>query len=568
MLQFFKQYIPYYKDYKKYFFYAFIGMVMVSLGTSGTAYVIKPVLDDVFIKQDEQMLYVIPFAVILLYSLKGFGSFIQTYYIAYIGSDIIRRVRDKFLSHILMQDIRFFNEKHGGELTSRVSNDTSAIQGAVSTSIAVIIVESFTIVGLIGVVIYQSPKLAFYGLVVIPLVIYPLSLLAKRMKKLAHQSQAKTSVLLSILGEIFNNIEIVIANNAQKSQANNFAHTNKELFHIGMKGVRTNALVSPLMEIVGSVAAATVIIIGGQEVIKGTLSVGAFFSFMTALFMLYTPIKRLSSVYNQFQAAIAANERLNNIFAKQSDIRDGEKILSNEIQTIIFDDVCLNYGNVQALKGISLSATKGEKIALVGDSGGGKSSLVNLILRFYEASSGRICIDNTNIKEYTLESLRNNISIVTQRVYIFNDTIANNIAFGHEFDEQMVKNALAQAYALDFVEKLEDGIYTYLDEFGSNLSGGQRQRIAIARALYKKPQILIFDEATSALDNESESIITQVLDEVSQDKITFVIAHRLSTIKNATKIVVFKQGKIVSEGSQEYLLKNCNEYQRLYHLAK
>ncbi len=181
MLQFFKQYIPYYKDYKKYFFYAFIGMVMVSLGTSGTAYVIKPVLDDVFIKQDEQMLYVIPFAVILLYSLKGFGSFIQTYYIAYIGSDIIRRVRDKFLSHILMQDIRFFNEKHGGELTSRVSNDTSAIQGAVSTSIAVIIVESFTIVGLIGVVIYQSPKLAFYGLVVIPLVIYPLSLLAKRM---------------------------------------------------------------------------------------------------------------------------------------------------------------------------------------------------------------------------------------------------------------------------------------------------------------------------------------------------------------------------------------------------
>jgi subfamily B ATP-binding cassette protein MsbA len=321
------------------------------------------------------------------------------------------------------------------------------------------------------------------------------------------------------------------------------------------------------MEIVGAIAAAVVIIMGGTEVINGNLSVGAFFSFMTALFMLYTPIKRITSVYNSFQIAIAANERINDIFATQSDIEDGTKMLDLDINKVMFKNIELRYGETIALKGINLIAKKGQKIALVGDSGGGKSSLVNLILRFYDPYNGEVSFDNTNIKEFTFKSLRDNISIVTQRVYIFNDTIANNIAFGSNADYEKVKNALVQAHAWDFVEKLENGIETTLDESGSNLSGGQRQRIAIARALYKDPQILIFDEATSALDNESESIITQVLDEVSQNRITFVIAHRLSTIKNADKIVVFKEGQIVCEGNESELLNNCLEYQKLHNHA-
>lgn len=544
-----------------------MGMVMVALGTSGTAYVIKPVLDEIFINKDETMLQILPFAVVFLYSLKGFGSYIQTYYISFIGSDIIRIVRDKFLGHILKQDMQFFNIKHGGELMSRVGGDIAAIQGAVSSSIAVILMETFTIIALICVVIYQSPVLAFYGLIVLPAIIYPLSKLAQRMKKLSKEGQEKSAVLMSILSEIFNNVEILIANNSQTDKLKQFESQNKDIFHVGMKGVKTNALVSPLMEIVGSLAAAAVIVAGGMEVIEGNLSVGAFFSFMTALFMLYTPIKRLSTVYNNFQTAIAANERINDILSHKSSIIEGNKILNKSIKKITFNNVSLKYDDKLALNNIQLEAHKGEKIALVGDSGGGKSSLVNLILRFYNPSNGKILFDDTLITNYTLKSLRDSISIVTQRVYIFNDTVASNIAFGHEFNEEKVNYVLRQAHALDFVESLEDGIYTKLDEFGTNLSGGQRQRIAIARALYKDPQILIFDEATSALDNESESIISKVLDEVSKNRITFVIAHRLSTIKNADKIAVFKAGEIICQDTEERLLQNCKEYQRLHNLA-
>jgi len=565
--EFIRQYAPYYKNYKKQFFFAIIGMLMVAGGTSGTAYVIKPVLDEIFINKDKEMLQLLPLAVIFLYSLKGFGKYIQTYYVGFIGSDIIRIVRDKFLSHILTQNLKFFNQKHGGELVSRVTNDINAIQSGVSSHIASIILESVTILALMGVVIYQSPKLAFYGLVVIPLVIYPLSKLAKKMKKLSHKTQEKISSLTSILNEIFNNIELIIANNSQKSRSVEFETTNKEYFHLNMKGLKTNALVSPIMEILGSIAAALVIMLGGMEVINGDLSVGEFFSFMTALFMLYTPIKKISSVYNSFQKSIAANERIGSIFETSSDIMTGKKVLDNDINAIQFKDVSLKYDENIALKDISLEIKQGQKIALVGDSGGGKSSLVNLLLRFYDPFKGEIQFDNTNINDFTLESLRNNISIVTQRVYIFNDTIANNIAFGADVDEERIKFVLDQAHALDFVENLEEGINTQLDEFGTNLSGGQRQRIAIARALYKDPQILIFDEATSALDNESESIITKVLDEVSQNRITFIIAHRLSTVQNSDKILVFKDGKIIGNGSEEELLENCSEYKKLKMLS-
>ena len=567
MKQFFKQYIPYYKEYKKYFFFTVVGMLMVAIGTSGTAYVIKPVLDEIFINKDETMLQILPFAVIILYSLKGFGRYIQTYYISYIGTDIIRIVRDKFLNHILKQDIKFFHNKHGGELLSRINNDIGAIQLAVSNHIAVIIMELLTIIALIGVVIYQSPKLAFFGLIVLPIIVYPLSLLAKKMKKIAHKTQEKASILMSILGEIFNNIEIIIANNSQNLQAKEFSIQNKNMFDITMKGVKTNALVSPFMEIIGAIAAAVVIAMGGQEVINGDLTVGAFFSFMTALFMLYTPIKRISGVYNQFQTAIAANERINDIFNQKNEIEQGDISLNENIKNISFENISLKYDDKIALKNIDLNAKVGEKIALVGDSGGGKSSFVNLILRFYDPFIGQIKFNNKDIKQFTFKSLRDTISIVTQRVYIFNDTVGNNIAFGHEYDEQRIKDVLKQAHALEFIENLEDGINTKLDEFGTNLSGGQRQRIAIARALYKKPKILIFDEATSALDNESESIITKVLDEVSRDKITFVIAHRLSTIKNADKIAVFKAGEIICQDNEFNLLQNCDEYKRLHGLA-
>ena len=567
MKAFFKQYIPYYKDYKLKFFYAFIGMALVAGGTSGSAYVIKPLLDEIFIAKDQAMLQVLPFFVVALYFAKGFGRYIQAYYISYIGQDIIRKVRDRLLSHVLTLDIDFFQKKHGGELISRITNDINRIQSAVSNQIAEFIREILTIIALIAVTIFQSAELAFYGLVVLPLALYPLSVLAKKMKKLSFKSQESNSDITSHLSETFNNIEIIKANSTENIEIDKFKKHNKTFFQINIRAVKTTELVSPIMETLGAIAVAVVIIVGGSRVISGELSVGSFFSFMTALFMLYTPIKRLSSLYNQMQDALAANERVNEIFNTKATILAGNEKFPEQINTVEFKNTKLKYDDFTALKNINLKASKGEKIALVGDSGGGKSSLVNLIIRFYEISEGEILFNDKCIKDINIKSLREQISIVTQRVYIFNDTIAANVAYGQEIDEQRVIDSLKQAHALTFVNSFENGIYTKLDEFGTNLSGGQRQRIAIARALYKKPQILILDEATSALDNESESIISEVIDEVSADKITFIIAHRLSTIKSANRIAVFKDGEIIDQGSEEYLLNECKEYKRLHNLA-
>ena len=567
MKDFIKQYLPYYKNYKLYFFFTFIGILLVSFGTAGTAYIIQPLIDEIFVNKDKEMLTLMPIIIIGIYSAKGFGRYIQAYYISYIGQDIIRRVRDKLLGHILNLDLIFFNSKHGGELISRVINDINRIQSAVSNQVAKLIQEVFTVVALIGVVIYQNAELAFYSLVIIPLIIYPLSRLAKRMKKLSFRSQEKNSDITSHLSEAFNNIEIIKANSTENLETNKFAKHNNDFFTLNMKAVKTNELVSPIMEIFGAVAFAIVVVVGGNQVINEQMTTGTFLSFVSALFMLYTPIKSLSSLYNQFQDALAANERVNSIFAIQAQILSGEKQLKEKIESIEFKNIALQFGEKYALKNINLQAKKGDKIALIGDSGGGKSSLVNTLIRFYDATDGEIVLNNQNIKEFSLDSLRDNIAVVTQRIYIFNDTIGANVAYGQEYNEEKTKEALTKAHAMSFIQDFENGIDTILDEFGTNLSGGQRQRIAIARALYKDPEIFILDEATSALDNQSEALITEILDEITKDKITFVIAHRLSTIKNASKIVVFKDGEIVCKGSESSLLENCEEFQRLHSLA-
>ena len=567
MKEFFKQYSPYYTNYKSQFLFAFIGIILVSSATASLAYAIQPLLDDIFINKDEEMLYLMPIIVIGIYTAQGFGRYIQSYYITFIGQDITRIVRDKLFSHVLSLDMDFFQKKHGGELVSRIINDINRIQQAVSNYVAEFIREVLTICALIGLVIYHSPELAFYGLVVLPLAFYPLSLLAKRMKKLSFKSQESNSDITTSLSESFNNIEIIKANSTEKIESNKFSIHNMIFFKYNMKAVKTNELTSPLMEIIGSFAFAAVIIVGGTRVISGELTTGVFTSFVAALFMLYTPIKRLSSLYNKMQDALAANERINDIFAQSPTIKSGEIICSKDIEIINFENVELKYEDFVALKNINLEARKGETVALVGDSGGGKSSFINLIVRFYDTSKGIISINNTSIKELDIKSLRENISIVTQRVYIFNDTIAANVAYGYEMDEIRVIEVLRQAHAYDFVMSMKKGINTVLDEFGTNLSGGQRQRIAIARALYKNPKILILDEATSALDNKSESIISELIHEVSKDRITFIIAHRLSTIKNANKIAVFKDGQIVSMGSEKELLSSSLEYQRLYNSA-
>ena len=558
-----KRFGPYFKDYIPHFIFAIIGMGLASGGTAVSAYLVEPVLNKIFVEKNEKLLYILPCAIIAIYVIKNIGTFMQAYFTAYIGQDTIRRFREKMVANLLNLDMDFFNEFRTGELISRTTNDIDRIRSIVSSIIPELTRESVTIIGLLCVVVYQSPKLAFFALVVMPVAIYPISRLAKRMKKISKQSQEKTSDITSALSEIFTNIEIIKANNAQEYEHSRFVDENNKFFRLNLKSVKIEQLVSPLMETIGSIGVAAVIIIGGKDVIDGHINMGAFFSFLTALFMLYTPLKRIVNIYNKMQDAIAASERTFFLMDKVSQIKDGEKELNEEIKLIKFNNVCLNYGDKEVLKGINLEANKSEFIALVGSSGGGKSSLMNLLMRFYDVNGGEILINGINLKDIKIRSLRQNIGLVTQRVYIFNDTVAKNVAYGREFNEDAVINALKLANAYEFVSKLDNGINTILNEFGTNLSGGQRQRIAIARALYQNPQILIFDEATSALDNESEKEITKAINNLRSKKIIFVIAHRLSTVENADKIAVLSDGKIIDSGSDEELSKRNEIYARL-----
>jgi len=560
------RFIPFFKDYISYFVLAIVGMGLASGGTALSAYLVKPLLDEIFIAKDREMLMLLPYAIIGVYVAKELGRYMQSYSTAYIGQDIIRRFRENILENMLHLDISFFHQYRNGELISRNTNDVERVRTVVSNLVPELIRESLTIVGLVGVVIYQSPSLAFYALIIMPLAIYPLGKLAKKMKKISRASQEKISDITSKLSEIFNNIEIIQANNATKYEHALFQKENDRYFKLTMKSVKVAQLVSPLMETLGSIGVAVVIIVGGREVIDGSMSVGSFFSFLTALFMLYTPIKKISGLYNQMQDAVVASERIFYLLDKRPSIVGGSASFPLHVNSVEFCDASLMYGDKQALQDISFEAYKGEMIALIGNSGGGKSSLMNLLMRFYDPTEGFITINKIPINQFSLHDLRQNIGMVTQRVYIFNDTIAANVAYGKAIDETKVIEALKKANAYEFICDLEQGIYTPLDEFGTNLSGGQRQRIAIARAIYTDPQILILDEATSALDSASEQKITDAIESLVKDKITFVIAHRLSTVKKADKIVLLKHGQISAIGTDEMLRETSEEYLNLKDL--
>ena len=559
----FKRYKPYFKDYKLQYFMVLVGIMLMVSATLATAEIMKWIMDKMFIAKDPDMLVLIPLSLIGIYMIKALGSYLQTIFMQYTGNHIITRLREEFLNKIISLDMSFLFKNRSGELISRVTGDIARIQYFVSNMLPDFVRSILMVIGLIAYVIWLNPILAFYSLVVMPLVIYPLILIAKRLKRLSHRSQEKNADVITRLTEVFNNSEIIKANATEKFEMQRFAHDNWQFFKLTMKAIYTNALVSPLMEIIGAAGLAAVIYVGGQEVYKGNMSVGEFTAFLTAVGMMFDPIRRVSSIYGKIQDSIAATERVFEIFDLNNEIKDGQTKLLDDITDVEFKNVSLHYEEAMALENINLKVSPGNNIALVGDSGGGKTSLVNLLLRFYDISNGELLINKHSIKELTKDSLRHHISVVSQRVYIFQDSLAANVAYGQEIDEARVIEALNLADASEFSASLSEGIYTQMDEAGSNLSGGQRQRIAIARAIYKHASLLIFDEATSALDNKSEKRIQEAIEEYTKDKITFTIAHRLSTVQHADQILVFKDGQIVAKGTHTELLENSSEYQRL-----
>ena len=540
---------------------------MTIFANVATAHIMQPMMDKLFIDKEQGMLETIPLLMLGIYFIKAAGRYIQSIFTSYIGQHIVTQFRSAVLSKMLFLDMSFISSARSGELISRIVNDIARIQYFVSLMLPEFIRELFTVIALIGYVLYLNAELAFYSLIILPIVILPIAALSRKLRKISYGSQEKNADLLSRLSEMFNNIELIKSSATEEFELKKFAKENWELFKINMKAVYFNELSSPILEIVGAISLAVVIFLGAQDVYANKMSVGEFMAFLTAIGLVFQPARGLGIIYTKMQDALAASSRVFDILDKENEIVDGEDIL-DKIESIEYKDVVLDYGDKRALNGVSFAVQKPYRLALVGDSGGGKSSVINLLLRLYDTSAGTIFINKKDIKSYTIASLREHIAVVSQRVYIFNDSLAYNVAFSDTFDEDRVIAALKKANAYDFVKEMPEGIYTVMQEFGSNLSGGQRQRIALARSLYKDASVLVLDEATSALDNESEAEILAIIEEEAKDKIVIAIAHRLQSVASFDELLLMREGKIIARGKHSELLEDSKEYKLLYAKSK
>jgi subfamily B ATP-binding cassette protein MsbA len=541
-------------------------MVVISTSTAATAYLIKPAMDDIFVKKDLDMLRLIPVAVLLLYLVRGLAMFFEEYLMNLIGQNILRRLRNNVYSHIQDLPLAFFQSERTGVLMSRITYDINIVRSLVTSAVTGSVRDVLTIVGLVGVIFYQIWQLALIAFIVLPVAYFPIIHLGRRVRRNSRRCQEAVGELNAFLHETFAGAKIVKAFNREDYEKKRFAQRTAQLLRLEMRQAIARSLSVPINEMLAGIGIALIIWYGGSHVIRGTYTTGTFLSFMAAVLMLYEPVKRLSKLNNLLQQGLAATDRIFDILEHPAEIREPDHPVALEarVHRVAFTHVFFGYNRQMVLKDIHLQVEPGEVVALVGTSGGGKTSLVNLIPRFYDVRSGAVAIDGVDVRSVSLPVLRRQIAIVTQEPILFNDTIRDNIAYGrHDAREADIVAAAQAAYAHEFITGFPDGYDTLIGELGGRLSGGQKQRLCIARALLKNAPILILDEATSSLDSESETLVQKALDNLIANRTTFVIAHRLSTISHAHRIIVILGGRIVEQGSHDQLMQLQGEYFKL-----
>ncbi len=548
---------------------AVLCMLWYSATTAAMPFLVRDMVDDVFGSQDRARLGYILVTVLLVFGIRGACNFGQVYLMEHVGQRIVRDLRSAMCERLQWLSLAYIYRHPTGTLLSRVTSDVTLVRVALTSSVASVARNSTSVVALTAVAFYMDWLLATIAFVAFPGSVLPVRRLTRRIRRATRRSQASTGTMAAILQESLQGSSIVKAFGMERYELERFNRENRDILRHTMKASRARAMIPSAMELLAGLGIVGVLWYGGNAVMDGGRTAGEFFAFLTAVFLVYEPVKHLGRTFPEIYQGIAGGDRIFDVLDAPLDIADAPDAVPAApfSDRIAFRDVGFGYRKEPVLTGINLEVRRGETVALVGMSGAGKTTLSALIPRFYDVTSGSIALDGVDIRKLSLESLRRQIGIVTQHTFLFNDSVRNNISYGdptrHMDDVVMAAKA---AHAHDFITALPAGYDTVIGELGLKLSGGQRQRIAIARAVLKNAPILILDEATSALDSESERSVQDALEALMKNRTSVVIAHRLSTVRNATRIVVLAKGTIVEEGTHAELLARQREYRRLYGL--